>query len=213
MTALAEALRDLNENRVNELVEDMLKKGSSPEEIIRECNVGIVAVGDLFASGQYFLTELMFSAEIMQGVMQKLEPLIAGTGVAEQSAGTVVIGTVKGDIHDIGKNIIVSLLRSNGFNVVDLGVDVPAEKFLEVVRETGAKVLGLSALLNSTYPEMKNVVDAVNEAGLREQVKIIIGGTICNETVRKYTGADFYANDAVTGINICKSVYAFGNPA
>ncbi len=208
MTNLAEALRDLDEDRVYELVDDMLKQGASPQDIIKECNIGIVAVGELFAGGEYFLTELMFSAEIMKGVMQKLEPLMESNSVAEQSAGTVVIGTVKGDIHDIGKDIVVGLLRTHGYKVVDLGVDVPVENFVAAVRETGAKVLGLSALLNSTYPEMKNVVDAVTEAGLRDQVKIIIGGTICNETVREYTGADYYANDAVTGINICKRVYA-----
>ena len=208
MTNLAEALRDLDEDRVYELVDDMLKQGASPQDIIKECNIGIVAVGELFAGGEYFLTELMFSAEIMKGVMQKLEPLMESNSVAEQSAGTVVIGTVKGDIHDIGKVIVVGLLRTHGYKVVDLGVDVPVENFVAAVRETGAKVLGLSALLNSTYPEMKNVVDAVTEAGLRDQVKIIIGGTICNETVREYTGADYYPNDAVTGINICKRVYA-----
>ncbi len=207
MTKLAEALRDLDEDKVNELVEEMLKQGSSAQEIISECNVGISTVGELFAAGEYFLTELMFSAEIMQGVMRRLETIIASSADAEQSAGTVVIGTVEGDIHDIGKNIIVSLLRSNGFNVVDLGVDVPAGKFVEAVRETGAKVLGLSALLNNTYPEMKNVINAITEAGLRDQVKVIIGGTICSERVREYTDADFYANDAVSGINICKSIY------
>jgi len=207
MTELAEALRDLDENRVLELVDEMLKQGTPPMEIIKECNEGIVAVGDLFASGQYFLTELMFSAEIMKEVMQKLE-LVAGSDSVEQSAGTVVIGTVYGDIHDIGKNIVISLLRSNGFKVVDLGVNVPAEKFVEAVRETGTKVLGLSALLNSTYPEMKNVVEAIEKAGLKDQVKIIIGGTICSEAVRQFTGADFYATDAVAGVNICKKIYA-----
>ena len=208
METLAQELQNLNEEKVYELVDEMLGQGRSPGEIIRECNVGMVAVGDLFASGEYFLTELMFSAEIMQGVMQKLEPLIASSGVTEQSAGTVVIGTVKDDIHDIGKNIVVSLLRSQGFKVVDLGVDVPAAKFVAALQGTGAKVLGLSALLNNSYGEMKNVVDAVTGAGLREQVKIIIGGTICNESVRVFTGADYSANDAVTGIKICQSIYA-----
>lgn len=207
MANIAESLRDLNEDKVYQLVDDMLKLGATPQEVIKECNVGMVAVGELFASSQYFLTELMFSAEIMQGVMEKLEPLMAEGLADTESTQIVVIGTVKGDIHDIGKNIVVSLLRCHGLKVVDLGVDVPAEKFVEAVRETGAKVLGISALLNSTYPEMKNVVDAITEAGLREQVKIIIGGTICNETVREYTGADFYANEAVSGINICKGIY------
>ncbi|MGB9905715.1 MAG: cobalamin B12-binding domain-containing protein, partial [Desulfotomaculales bacterium] len=128
-----------------------------------------------------------------------------GTG---GTAGKVVIGTVKGDIHDIGKNIVVSLLRGAGFDVTDLGVDVPAEKFVAALKETGARVLGLSALLNFTYPEMKNVVEAVTEAGLRDRVTIIIGGAPCNEQVRQFTGADYYAEDAVTGVNICKKVYS-----
>lgn len=207
MTNLAEALRDLNEDKVSELVDQKLAQGISPVDIINECNEGIIAVGELFASGQYFLTELMFSAEIMQLVMAKLEPLIASSGAAEQIIGTVVIGTVAGDIHDIGKNIVVGLLRSHGFKVVDLGVDVPAEKFVEMVRQTGAKVLGLSALLNSTYPEMKNVIDAIKEAGLGNQVKVIIGGTITSENVRVFTGADAFATDALTGVTYAKSVY------
>ncbi len=207
MTGLTEALRDLNEEKVYELVDGLLKQGVSFADIIKECNDGMVAVGELFASNEYFLTELMFSAEILKGVMQKLES-ISGPLVDGPSAGIIVIGSVKGDIHDIGKDIVVSLLRSNGFEVVDLGVDVPAEKFVEAVRETKAKVLGLSALLNSKYPEMKNVVDAIHETGLKDQVKIIIGGTICSEAVREYTGADYYATDAVVGINICKQIYA-----
>ena len=208
MSKLSDALRDLDEELVAQLVDEKLAEGAAPVEIIKECNEGIVAVGELFASGQYFLTELMFSAEIMQDIMAKLEPLIASSGAAEQSAGTVIIGTVAGDIHDIGKNIVLNLLRSHGFKVIDLGVDVPAQKFVEAVRSSGAKVLGLSALLNSTYPEMKNVIEAVKEAGLREQVKIIIGGTITSETVREFTGADAYATDALTGVTFAKGVYA-----
>ena len=207
MTKLAEALRDLNEDLVNQLVDEKLAQGVAPTEIIRECNEGIAAVGDLFAAGEYYLTELMFSAEIMQGVMAKLEPLIASGSEAEQTMGTFVIGTVSGDIHDIGKNIVVNLLRSHGFKVIDLGVDVPTEKFVELVRESGTKVLGLSALLNSTYPEMKNVIEALKEAGLRDQVKVIIGGTITSEAVRDYTGADAYARDAQTGVTFAKKVY------
>jgi methylmalonyl-CoA mutase cobalamin-binding domain/chain len=207
MSELAEALRDLNENRVYELVDEMLKNGIPPMEIIMECNDGIVTVGDLFASGKYYLTELMFSAEIMQQVMQKLESAL-GTEAMEKTEGTVVIGTVEGDIHDIGKNIVINLLHSHGFKVVDLGVNVPAIKFVEAVRETETKVLGLSALLNTTYPEMKKVVDAINQAGLKDKVKVIIGGAICSEAVREFTGADYYATDAVSGVNIIKKIYA-----
>lgn len=210
MSDLANEMKDLNEEKVYALVDELIGKGTSAEAIIQQCNEGLVTVGDLFASGQYFLTELMFSAEIMQGVMNKIEHLIASEQ-AENSAAdikTVIIGTVKGDIHDIGKNIVVSLLRSHGFKVVDLGVDVPTEKFVEAIRDTGGKVIGLSALLNTTFGEMKKVVDAIAEAGLRDQVKVIIGGTICSETVREYTGADLYANDAVTGVNFCKQIYS-----
>ena len=152
MNELAKALRDLDEDRVNELVDEKLAQKVSPIEIINDLNEGIVAVGELYASGQYFLTELMFSGEIMQGLMAKLEPFIAAKGAEGKIIGTVVIGTVSGDIHDIGKNIVVNLLRSHRFKVIDLGVDVPAEKFVEMVQTSGAKVVGLSALLNSTYP-------------------------------------------------------------
>ena len=180
----------------------MLEQKVDPVEIIKQANEGIVAVGDLFSAGEYFLTELMFSAEIMQGIMKKVEPLLLESGAVQQSAGTVIIGTVAGDIHDIGKNIVINLLSSNGFKVIDLGVDVSAEKFVEAVKKNDdAKVLGLSALLNSTYPEMKTVIDALKEAGLRDKVKVIIGGTICTEVVREFTGADAFATDAVTGVN------------
>ncbi|MCL6635012.1 MAG: corrinoid protein [Peptococcaceae bacterium] len=206
MTELAQALTDLDEKKVYQLVDEKIEKGGSPLEIIAECNEGMVGVGELFSSGQYFLSQLIFSAEIFKNVMQKLEALMP-QAEAGGSAGRVVIGTVKGDIHDIGKNIVVNLLRGSGFEVVDLGVDVPAGRFVDAVRETGARVLGLSALLNFTYPEMKNVVDALNEAGLRDKVSVIIGGAPCNEQVRQFTGADYYAEDAVTGVNICKKIY------
>ncbi|MCF6095707.1 corrinoid protein [Thermovorax subterraneus] len=207
MSELANAFVQLDEQTVYKLVDQKISEGVSPLDIIKECNQGLTEVGELFALGQYYLTELMFSAEIMQAVMEKLEPLISNTENKQNTLGTVVIGTVKGDIHDIGKSIVVSLLKTHGFEVIDLGVDVPAEKFIEAVKQSGAKVLGMSALLNSTYQEMKNVVDALEEAGLRENVKVIIGGTICTENVRKFTGADAYANDAMTGVKFAKSVY------
>ncbi|MQL52702.1 cobalamin-binding protein [Desulfofundulus thermobenzoicus] len=207
MSALAQALKDLDEKSVYQLVEDKIKNGTSPLDIIAECNEGMVGVGELFSSGVYFLSQLIFSAEIFKNVMNMLEPVMpkSGPGV---SVGKVVIGTVKGDIHDIGKNIVANLLRGSGFEVTDLGVDVPAEKFVEALKETGARVLGLSALLNFTYPEMKTVVEAVTKAGLRDKVTIIIGGAPCNEQVRQFTGADYYAEDAMTGVNICKKIYS-----
>ena len=206
MDALSQAIRDLDEKRVNELVEEKIKAGVPALEIVKICNEGMVSLGDLFSEGVYFISELIFSAEILKGVMKRLDPLLQATGEGS-SAGKVVIGTVKGDIHDIGKNIVVTLLRGASFEVVDLGVDVPAPKFVETVRKTGARVLGLSALLNLTYPEMKAVIEEIAKAGIREQVKIIVGGAPVNEQVRQFAGADYWAPDAVAGVNLCKKIY------
>jgi methanogenic corrinoid protein MtbC1 len=207
MDELAQALRDLDEKKVYDLVGERIKRNVSAMEIVQSCNDGMVAIGELFSTGKYFISQLIFSAEILKAVMKRLEPLLQGAK-SGQSAGKVVVGTVKGDIHDIGKNIVITLLRGSGFEVTDLGVDVPAEKFIAALKETGAKVLGMSALLNFTYPEMKHVVEEVAKAGLRDKVKIIIGGTPVNEQVRQFTGADYYAEDAIVGVNICKKIYA-----
>jgi len=207
MDELGQALRDLDEKKVYALVEERIKKDVPPMEIVGACNEGMAAVGELFSTNEYFISQLIFSAEILKAVMKRLEPLLQSAEPGK-STGKVVIGTVKGDIHDLGKNVVITLLRASGFEVIDLGVDVPAEKFVTTLKQTGAKVLGLSALQNLTYPEMKHVVEEVGKAGLRDKVKIIIGGTPCNEQVRQFTGADYYAVDAVAGVKICKEIYA-----
>jgi len=206
MGSLAEALTNLEEQRVYELVDQKVNEGEDVLRIISELNEGMINVGELFSSGEYFISQLIFSGEILKEVMTKLEPLLRKVE-AGRSSGKVVIGTVKGDIHDIGKNIVITLLNGSGFDVLDLGVDVPAEKFVEAIKQTGAKVLGLSALLNFTYPEMKSVIEQVEKAGLRDRVKVIIGGAPCNEQVREFTGADFCAKDAIAGVNYCKEIY------
>lgn len=205
MQPLAEALRDLDEKKVYSLVDEQVKKGVAVTAIIAELNEGMVAVGELFAQGTYFLSELIYSGEVFSNVMTKLEPLLQGAATGG-SRGKVVIGTVKDDIHDIGKNIVISLLRGSGFEVIDMGVDVPTAAFAAKVKETGAKIVGMAALLNFTYPEMKNVVDNLAAQGLRDGVKVIIGGAPCNEQVRQFVGADYYAADAVAAVNICKNV-------
>jgi methylmalonyl-CoA mutase cobalamin-binding domain/chain len=207
MNELAQALKDLDEKKVNEQVEALLASGTPAIDIINSCNEGMVAVGELFSQGKYYISQLIFSAEMLKGVMKKLDPLLE-KGAGNDAQGKVIMGTVKGDIHDIGKNIVTTLLRGSGFDVIDLGVDVPAEKFVEAVQESGAKVLGLSALLNFTYPEMKNVVDAIAAAGLRDTVKIMIGGAPVDEQVRTFAGADYVAADAVDGVQYCKGIYA-----
>ena len=207
MNELAQALRDLDEKKVNSLVESMLAEGVSALDLIGSCNEGMVAVGELFSCNTYYISQLIFSAEILKGVMKRIEPLLE-KGAAGKSKGKVIIGTVKGDIHDIGKNIVTTLLRGSGFEVIDMGVDVPADKFVEAVKDSKAKIIGLSALLNFTYPEMKNVVDAISAAGLRDEVKIMIGGAPVDEQVRVFSGADFVASDAVSGVRYCEQIYA-----
>lgn len=207
LTELGKALLGLDEEKVRQLVKKKIEAKESPLEIIEECQRAMVEVGNLFEKNEYFLSELVMSGEIFKNIMNDLQPFL-GDIQFSVSKGKVVIGTVKGDIHDIGKNIVVTLLKANGFEVIDLGIDVPSEMFVDTVRKYEAKVLGLSALLNITFIEMKNVVDQLNIAGIREKVKVIIGGAPCNDRVRQYTGADYYARDAAEGIRICQHIYS-----
>lgn len=207
ITQLAQALLYLDEETVYSLVKQKIEAGEDPLNIIKECNEGMGEVGKLFEANEYYLSELIMAGEIFKVVMTELEPLLGNVEKSSSSSEVVVVGTVKDDIHDIGKNIVVTLLKGTGFEVIDLGVDVPAEIFVKTVEETGAKALGLSALLNFTFPSMKEVVDQLTAAGLREKVNVIIGGAPCNEEVRQYAGADYYAKDAATGVSICKEIY------
>jgi methylmalonyl-CoA mutase cobalamin-binding domain/chain len=206
LTELGQALVDLQEEKVIELVKKKLEVGEDPLDIIKECNAGMVEIGKRFETSEMFISELVMSGAILKTAMEDLLPLLDDT-TQSPTKGTVVIGTVKDDIHDIGKNIVVTLLKGTGYDVVDLGVDVEAEKFVKTVQETGAKVLGMSALLNFTYPRMREVVEAFEEAGLRDKVTIIIGGAPCNEEVRQSVGADHFANDAGKGVRICDEIY------
>jgi methanogenic corrinoid protein MtbC1 len=206
LTELAKALVDLNKDDVIAIVEDQLRKNTPPLEIVKALNEGMTKVGERFAAGDYFISELIYSGHIMKDAMTRLDPLFEQAGRAD-AGEKVVIGTVKGDIHDIGKNIIAMLIKNAGFTVVDLGVDVPAERFVESLKETGAQALALSCLLNVAIPEMKAVVEALDKAGMRSNVKVIIGGQPIDEKVREYVGADYYGPDAPAGVRICKQIY------
>ena len=207
MSELTLAMKELEEDKILELVQKDLDSGRSPLEIIGELNQGVVGVGELYESGEYFVSQLMFAAEILTEVMEIMAPAMA-KAEGGQSAGTVVIGTVAGDVHDIGKNIVGTLLKGSGYNVIDLGVDVPAEKFVEAVSEHKPKVLGMSALLSFTYPEMKAVVEALAAKGLRDGVKVVIGGAPCNDEVRAYAGADLWAPTAMDTVTYANKIYA-----
>ena len=206
MSELSVAMKDLDEDMILELVQKDVAAGRNPLEIIGDLNQGVVGVGELYESGEYFVSQLMFAAEILGEVMDVLEPVMAKSGESK-SAGTVVIGTVAGDVHDIGKNIVGTLLKGSGYNVVDLGVDVPVDKFVEAVGEHKPKVLGMSALLSFTYPEMKAVVEALKAKGLREGVKVVIGGAPCNDEVKEYAGADLWAPTAMDTVAYANKVY------
>jgi methanogenic corrinoid protein MtbC1 len=203
---LALAMKELDEDKVKEMVDSELAKGTSPLDIVAALNQGVVGVGQLYESGEYFVSQLMFAAEILTDVMETLEPVMTRTGAMDPSR-TVVIGTVAGDVHDIGKNIVGTLLKGSGYNVIDLGVDVPVKKFIEAVSTHKPKLLGMSALLSFTYPAMKEVVDTLVEKGLRDSVKVVIGGAPCNEEVRKYAGADLYAPTAMDTVAFANKVH------
>lgn len=164
---------------------------------------GMEIVGQKYESNEYFLAELIMAGETVKEGMKIIEPYLKSGDI--KSAGKVVVGTVRGDLHDIGKNVVATLLKSAGFDVIDLGVDVPAEKFVEAVKENKPDILGMSALLTTTMIEMESVIKALKEADLRDKVKIIIGGAPITEEYAKKIGADAAARDAVEGVNICKS--------
>jgi len=206
MNELALAMKELEEDKIMEIISAELGRGSSPLDLVAALNQGVIGVGELYESGEYFVSQLMFAAEILTEVMAILEPAMAKSG-DNRSAGTVVIGTVAGDVHDIGKNIVGTLLKGSGYSVIDLGVDVPVEKFVAAVTEHQPRVLGLSALLSFTYPEMKAVVDALAAKGLRGRVKVVIGGAPCTEEVRAYTGADYWAPTAMDTVTFAHKVY------
>jgi len=201
---LSRAITELDEEKVAELVDARLKNGVAPLDIVSKLQEGMVEIGRLFETGEYFLSELIMAGEIMKEAMVKLEPHLAGG--ENKHRGTIVIGTVKDDIHDLGKEIVVMLLKGAGYNVIDLGVDVAPEKFVEAVKENKAPLLALSVLLTACIDSMKKTVSAVREAGL--DTKILIGGTIIDEKVREYCGADFASTLANDAVKIAEKLFA-----
>jgi methanogenic corrinoid protein MtbC1 len=203
MSELIEAVADLKLDRVPELIQAKLDAGESPMAVLVECRQGMDIVGERYKSGKYFLSELIISGEIFKQSMKLIEPRLESSAGGDD-APVVVLGTVKGDIHNLGKDIVAVLLKGAGFVVHDLGIDVKPQAFVTKLKETGAVILGMSGLLTPSFDSMKETVDAVTEAGLRDKIKVIIGGGIITEQVRRHCGADAFTTDGQEGVEICK---------
>ncbi|MDA8442948.1 MAG: cobalamin-dependent protein [Peptococcaceae bacterium] len=201
---LLAAMADLDEQTTLALVKELLQNGYTPLDIVEICRQGVELVGKSYSEGDYFLADLVMSEEIFKGVMQILEPLIPLD--VQQSGVPIVMGTIEGDIHDLGKNIAIYLLRSHGFRVLDLGVDVSPAQFVESVNACGAPILGISVLLSFCVGTVKKVVDLFQEVGLRDKVKIIVGGYPVDEQVKEYTGVDYYTRDVAQALAICRLI-------
>ena len=201
---LAKAVMDLDEDSAYKLVEQLIKDGIEPKDIIGILREGVEVVGEKFNKKEYFLTELVMAGEIFSQAANILEPHMKKATLDDSSVETIVVGTVQGDVHDIGKNIFVTLLKSAGYNVVDLGVDIPPDKFVETVKETGAKIIAYSGLLTVALESMNATTEALKAAGLREKVKIIIGGLPVDDLWMKEAGADAFTDNAFEGVNIVK---------
>jgi 5-methyltetrahydrofolate--homocysteine methyltransferase len=200
---LVTALADLKEEEALKIVEKKLSASEDPFKILEDIRRGMEIVGKRFADNEYFISDLLYAGEILRAVTEKVKPKLVTTKEAKR-LGKVIIGSVAGDIHDIGKNIVVFMLEVNGFEVYDLGVDISPERFVEKIKETGATIVALSGFLALAFDSMKQTIQAIKDAGLRDKVKVMIGGGQITEEVRTYTGADAYGKDAMDGVSLAK---------
>ncbi len=202
---LAKLLSDLKEPEAIEFVENALEQGTDPLDLLEGAKEGMNIVGQRFADSDYFIPDLVFSGEILKRIVAILEPhLKSGKGEEAKRLGKVIMGTVAGDIHDIGKDLVVFMLDVSGFEVTDLGIDVPVQRFVDAIKETGSKVVGMSGFLTLAFDSMKETVEAIQKAGLRDDVKIMIGGGQIDEQVRRFTGADAYGKDAIEAVTLAQ---------
>lgn len=200
--ALIDAFMDFEEDDVLDQVDALLEAGKPPLKIAEIAKNAMDDIGDMFQNKEIFLTELIMAGELMNLVMEKLGFKGGAKEDESQYKGKIVFGTVKGDVHDIGKNIVTSLLASNDYFVIDLGVEVPPEKFVESVKEHSPQVVGMSGLLTISYDAMKETVEELEKAGLRDKIKIMIGGGATDEKVREYVKADAVGNEAVDAVRL-----------
>ncbi len=204
MHELVKAMADMKEKEALAIVDELLAKGEDPNKILSLSSEAMQVVGERYQEGTYFLPELIMSGEMLRNIGEILKPHLAAKQDQTAKLGKVVLGTVKGDIHDIGKDIVGFMLEVNGFKVFDLGIDQPEEAFVAAVKQHSPQVLALSGFLSVAFDSMKSTIEQVEAAGLRKDLKVIIGGGQMDDTVRKYTGADAYGDDAMAAVAFAK---------
>jgi methanogenic corrinoid protein MtbC1 len=197
---------DLEEDQAILLVKDKLAKGEPALAILEELQAGMNIVGERFESGEYYLSELIYAADIFKKAGAPLQERLAGE--ARKTYGTLVLGTVRNDIHDFGKDIVATVMASNGIRVIDLGVNVEHQAFVEAIRESGATLVGMSCLLTTVFDDMREAIATIKRAGLRDQVTILIGGGPVDQATADYVGADHYCRTAQDGVTAAKNVLA-----
>lgn len=209
LKGIVENLIEGEADTVTELVRTALDQGISVERVLNEGLIaGMNEVGEQFKRGDIYLPEVLFAAKAMKQGMEILEPLLVGAGV--KPLGRVILGTVRGDVHDIGKNLVGVMMKGAGFEVIDLGVDTSPERFVAAALEHDAPLIGMSALLGTTIPCMKETVEALSQAGLKGRVKILIGGAIVTQSYADEIGADGYASDAASAVTRAKEILGMG---
>jgi len=201
---LVQQISDMQEEDAVKLARAMLEGGYDAVKLLGHCREAMEIVGKRYEQGEYFLPELMLAGEMLKAIGDMTKPLIKQDASGAKTAGTVIIGTVEGDLHDIGKNIVTFMLEINGFKVIDLGIDVPVSNFIDSIKEHKPHVVGLSGFLTLAFDAMKETVEAIRAAGLREDIKIMIGGGQVDETVKVYTGADAFGLNAMDAVSLCK---------
>jgi len=199
---LKQAVLDLDIDRVHSLAQEAVIQNVDPIIALNGLSEGIRIIGQKFGAGEVFLSELILAAEAMKTGLEVIRPIILQRKLQVTSSGRVVIGTVHGDVHDIGKNIVATMLEAAAFEVIDLGVDVPAEKFVEQTKQSNADIVAMSALLTNTAPQQKNVIELLTQAGLRENVKVAVGGAAVSAEWAREIGAEGYSDNAVTAVEV-----------
>jgi len=209
--ALKQAFVSLDKNQVQSLVGERIGSGQSPGDILNVLTQGMGEIGDLFSTGKLFIPDLVFSGQIFESIMEKLDPLMSDKGTDRAGKGRALLGTVKGDLHDLGKKLVANMIRISGFEVIDIGKDVPTEEFIKVALDKKPDVIGLSSLLTTTMAMQAKVIQALEEANLRAGLKVVVGGAPASREWADEIGADGFGRDAVEAVRMVERLTGQGS--